>query len=257
MVRTMDNIEMRMKNIFSIKRTLLEEFGNNIHSAIVYGSTLNADFCETSDYDILLIFEAMSMDTLNKIHYIKEKYAKWGVRIDFNSHLLSDLPSERGGLYWHNNRSVFIQQELSMTGYPIIGINPFAGYRACERDMQIEAVRMLNSFVYQARKMIINKDLNNAENRLFLIKWCIYGSLYLLAGKGLFYSSRREGLSQFVKEIESDIDPMCFLHMKIERPEMISNDDIETAYNYLNYLDTCAISMFKHSINEFNLELTC
>ena len=129
MVRIMDNMEMRMKNIFSIRKSLLDTFGNSIHAAIVYGSTLNADFCETSDYDILLIFETMSMTTLKKIHSIKDQYANCGVRIDFNSHLTSDLPSERGGLYWHNNRSVFVQQELSMTGYSIIGSNPFAGYR--------------------------------------------------------------------------------------------------------------------------------
>ena len=256
MVRIMDNMEMRMKNIFSIRKSLLDTFGNSIHAAIVYGSTLNADFCETSDYDILLIFETMSMTTLKKIHSIKDQYANCGVRIDFNSHLTSDLPSERGGLYWHNNRSVFVQQELSMTGYSIIGSNPFAGYRADERDMQDEAVRMLNSFAYQARKMIINKDLNNAENRLFLVKWCIYGSLYLLAGKGLFYNNRRDGLSQFTTEFKSDIDPMCFLQMKIDRPEMISDEDIELAYNYINYLDTCAVSMFKHN-TRYNVELAC
>ena len=256
MVKIMDNMEMRKKNIFSIRETLLDTFGNNIYAAIVYGSTLNADFCETSDYDILLVFENMSMQILKKIHTIKEQFENLGVRIDFNSHLISDLPNERGGLYWHNNRCVFIQQELSMTGYPIIGSNPFAGYKADIKDMQVEAVRMLNSFAYQARKMIINKDLNNAENRLFLVKWCIYGSLYLLAGKGLFYKSRRVGLSQFVKEFEPDIDPMCFLQMKIDRPDMISDEDIDMAYNYINYLDACAISMFKHGV-ECNLDLVC
>lgn len=252
----MDNIEMRMKNIFSIRKALLDTFGKNIHAAIVYGSTLNADFCKTSDYDILLIFKIMSMDTLKKIHDIKDEFANRGICIDFNSHLISDLPSERGELYWHNNRNVFIQQELALTGYSIIGSNPFAGYKADIRKMQVEAVRMLNSFAYQARKMIINKDLNNAENRLFLIKWCIYGSLYLLAGKGLFYTSRKEGLSNFIKEFKSDIDPVSFLQMKVDRPEMISDEDIEKAYNYINYLDTCAISMFGSAIKH-NVDLAC
>lgn len=256
MVRIMDNMDMRMKNIFLIRRTLLDTFENSIYAAIVYGSTLNADFCEISDYDILLIFKTMCMETLKKIHSIKKQFENLGVRIDFNSHLISDLPNERGELYWHNNRSAFIQQELSMTGYPIIGSNPFTGYRADIKNMQVEAVRMLNSFAYQARKMIINKDLNIAENRLFLVKWCIYGSLYLLAGKGLFYNSRREGLAQFVKEFESDIDPMCFLQMKIDRPDMISDEDIEMAYDYINYLDRCAISMFKH-VAEYKFDLVC
>ena len=255
-MEVMDNMEMRMQNILSIRRTLVDTFGNTIYAAIVYGSVLNSDFCETSDYDILLVFKTMNMDTLKTLHNIKEYFESIGIIIDFNSHLISDLPNERGKLYWHNNRSVFIQQELATTGYSIIGENPFAGYKAEIKDMQIEAVRMLNSFAYQSRKLIINKDLNNTENRLLLVKWCIYGSLYLLAGKGLFYNSRKEGLSQFTNVIKTNTDPMCFLYIKINRPKMITDEDIELAYDYINYLDIYAINMFKQAVS-YGVDWAC
>ena len=256
MMEVMDNMEMRMQNILSIRRTLVDTFGNTIYAAIVYGSVLNSDFCETSDYDILLVFKTMKMDTLKTLHNIKKYFESIGIIIDFNSHLISDLPNERGKLYWHNNRSVFIQQELATTGYSIIGENPFAGYKAEIKDMQIEAVRMLNSFAYQSRKLIINKDLNNTENRLLLVKWCIYGSLYLLAGKGLFYNSRKEGLSQFTNVIKTNTDPMCFLYIKINRPKMITDEDIELAYDYINYLDIYAINMFKQVVS-YGVDWAC
>ena len=256
MMEVMDNMEMRMQNIHSIRRTLVDTFGNTIYAAIVYGSVLNSDFCETSDYDILLVFKTMKMDTLKTLHNIKKYFESIGIIIDFNSHLISDLPNERGKLYWHNNRSVFIQQELASTGYSIIGGNPFAGYKAEIKDMQIEAVRMLNSFAYQSRKLIINKDLNNTENRLLLVKWCIYGSLYLLAGKGLFYNSRKEGLSQFTNVIKTNTDPMCFLYIKINRPKMITDEDIELAYDYINYLDIYAINMFKQVVS-YGVDWAC
>ena len=255
-MEVMDNMEMRMQNIHSIRRTLVDTFGNTIYAAIVYGSVLNSDFCETSDYDILLVFKTMNMDTLKTLHNIKKYFESIGIIIDFNSHLISDLPNERGKLYWHNNRSVFIQQELASTGYSIIGGNPFAGYKAEIKDMQIEAVRMLNSFAYQSRKLIINKDLNNTENRMILVKWCIYGSLYLLAGKGLFYNSRKEGLSQFTNVIKTNTDPMCFLYIKINRPKMITDEDIELAYDYINYLDIYAINMFKQVVS-YGVDWAC
>ena len=48
-MEVMDNMEMRMQNIHSIRRTLVDTFGNTIYADIVYPSVLNSDFCETSD----------------------------------------------------------------------------------------------------------------------------------------------------------------------------------------------------------------
>ena len=241
----MDTMDKRMNNLMMIRRSLLDAFNDNIESAIVYGSTLNADFCEASDYDVLVIFRKLTVSDLNAIRAIKEEYERLGIIIDFNSHLVSDLPSERGGLYWHNNRSVFIQKELALTGLPIIGSNPFADYEVNIEEMQIETLRMLNSFAYQARKTIVNKDLTHCdENKIFIIKWCIYASLYLLAANGHFFKSRRDGLEIFSKVFDTDINPMVFLDMKVNRPHNISLEDIEMAYDYLNYLDKTAWQLY-------------
>ena len=78
-MEVMDNMEMRMQNIHSIRRTLVDTFGNTIYAAIVYGSVLNSDFCETSDYDILLVFKTMNMDTLKTLHNIKKYFESIGI----------------------------------------------------------------------------------------------------------------------------------------------------------------------------------
>ncbi len=246
MVSCMKNMNERMEILKGIKGTLHDVFGAELKSAIVYGSTLNADFCEVSDYDILLIFKEIPYNTLTKIRDVKEAYKKHSIGIDFNTHVISDLPHTRGILYWHNNRSAFIQKELAMSGVAIIGENPFLDYEVEQNEMQIETVRMLNSFAYQARKMLINKDLQKNENRIFMIKWCIYGALYLLAGEGYYFKNRKEGLECFPKVFDTHINPVEFLNIKVCHAIDISINDIERAYEFLSFLDYKAIKLYQH-----------
>ena len=49
---------------------------------------------------------------------------------------------------------------------------------------------------------------------------------------------------------------MCFLYIKINRPKMITDEDIELAYDYINYLDIYAINMFKQVVS-YGVDWAC
>ena len=217
----------------------MNSFEDTIISAILYGSTVNNDFCKMSDYDILLIFKELGISTLEKIRNIEENFENQGIKIDFNTHLVTDLPENRKHLFWHNNRSLFIQMEFAMTGVVIIGNNPFKDYYFDKEKMLEEAVKMINSFNYQARKILINKIL--------LIKWCIYGALYALAAKGYYYENRRDALRHFTENYRSEINPEEFLDIKMTHADKISLNELSRAYEFLQLLDKLIFAEYEEN----------
>ena len=62
----MDNNQKRAI-LTKIKNRLQLDFGNQVLSAIVYGSTLGDDYCVLSDFDILVIFEWADYKTFQKL----------------------------------------------------------------------------------------------------------------------------------------------------------------------------------------------
>ena len=66
----------------SVKDVLIKIFGNKIVSAIVYGSTLNEDFCIKSDYDILLVVIKSDLKFLKDLRGVKIDFKNRGVEID-------------------------------------------------------------------------------------------------------------------------------------------------------------------------------
>ena len=241
------SLEARNKHIDAIREELLRAFGDRIRSAIVYGSTLNRDFCIYSDYDILLTIKDPSVRTLRALRTIKLSFEKDNVLIDFNVHDEDDLPEYRKDLFWHNNRGLYVLRELELYGKVIIGDNPFVGEVVDTKRMLVEAVRVINSMKYQARKMLINKDINASTNKILLMKWCIYSSLYVLASRGEFPIDRREAVSRFAELFNPPIDPKIFLHIKITRPDNITDEDVRAAYEFLVYLDKMIFEEYTYS----------
>lgn len=238
-------IEQRVENLNKIKLALECVFAESLLSAIVYGSTLNDDFCITSDYDLLLIFKTSNFDTFKKLRQIKADFLSEGISIDFNVQHLNELASVRQELFWHNNRGLYVRKELALYGKVLIGENLFPD---CDIDndlMLIEAVRVINSMNYQARKLFINKDITLNTNKILIIKWCIYASLYALAARGIYPKDRKTALEKFVKEFNPQIDPNIFLRIKIQRPDSITLEDMKIAYDFLNYLNNFIFAEYK------------
>lgn len=234
MIKT--SLKYRLSVLDKIKKILVETFGDLISSAVVYGSTLSDDFCEFSDYDILLVVNNPDILLLKKLKGIKKDFLKNDVIIDFNVHDIGDLPDSRKELFWHNNRALYIQKEFDLYGAVLIGKNPFRTNKIDNFLMLQEAVRVMNSLIYQARKLIVNRRLNNVS-KILIMKWCIYASLYALASKGIYPKSKKNALVVFNKYFDSPINPEKFLYLKVNGAAKINLNNIVDAYNFLSYLD--------------------
>lgn len=232
----LNTISSRKASLDSIKKRLIDSIGSKIVCAIVYGSVLNKDFSRNSDFDILIVAKSPNIQFLKKLREIKSNYLLKGIKIDFNVHSETDLPSVRKGLFWHNNRGIYVQKELELYGKVLIGKNVFKTNKIDTKQMFAEAVRVINSLNYQARKIIINTNLDEGD-RILLIKWCIYGSLYALASRNIFPPDRKSAMQKFYKVFKPPVNPEIFLRIKVNRSDNITNHDIKLAYKFLSYLD--------------------
>lgn len=88
-------LEERILWIDNIKNILSEKLKDNIISATVYGSTLCDDFCEVSDFDILIVFANSNIENLIILKEIKEDFSIYNISIDFNVHTINDMPDIR------------------------------------------------------------------------------------------------------------------------------------------------------------------
>ena len=236
----------KLEELSNISKRLQDEFGGQLLSAIVYGSTLSDDYCARSDFDILLIFDDVDFKTFKKLRRIKRDFKRIGITIDFNSHIYSDLPQIRKTLFWHNNRGLYVQKELATYGKVLFGDKYFPDFAIDKDAMMIEAVKVINSLSYQARKLLSNRTLNT-NSRITMLKWCIYGVMYYLATDDIFPKSRKEALSLFAEKYSPPIDPTQFLEIKTNTPDNISMYDVKNAFDFLKYLDRAILEKYNRS----------
>ena len=240
----MDKGKNKTKQLNLIKKQLINEFGDQILSAVVYGSTLGDDYCKYSDYDILLIFDRIDFDTYKRLRNVKKSLNEQGLVIDFNSHTYSELPKERKEVFWHNNRSVYMQKELALYGKVLFGENYFRDLELDHHEMLVEAVKVISSLNYQIRKTLTNMELN-LKNRIIIMKWCIYSVMYFLAATNTFPQNKREALELFNSKYHPPINPIMFLNLKTRRPEEISESNLKDAFDFLSYMENLVYDLYK------------
>lgn len=232
-----------------IKNRLQSDYGDQVLSAIVYGSTLSDDYCALSDFDILIIFKWANYETFQKLRKIKLDFSQQGIPIDFNSHIFSDLPNNRKDVFWHNNRGIYVQKELALYGKVLFGKKYFQNIKLDRQKMLEEAVKVINSLNYQMRKMITNKKLS-IENRIIALKWCIYGTIYVLAALDIFPKNRSEALDIFNEKFHPKINPKIFLQLKTAQTTKINQKHLQLAFDYLAYLDQLIFKIYKEKSHE-------
>lgn len=226
-----------------IRADLLSSLGSKISSAVVYGSTLNEDFGALSDFDILVSMNDTEPDNLIALRQIKTKYQQLGITIDFNVHSLTDLPSTRGEAFWHNNRGIYMQKEISLYGMTLIGENPFGVRDYSKRESALESVRVTNSLVYQARKFIINKEMGKSD-RIQIIKFCIYASLYALAFDGIYPRTKAEAFLVFKDHYNTTTDIRFFHDLKMNHQDEITDTQVFEAYAFLQEVDNLVFNKY-------------
>jgi predicted nucleotidyltransferase len=231
------NIKRREEIINLIKESLEKNLYDNISACFVYGSSLREDFNKLSDYDFLLILNKADEKTLTKLRRIRKNLInKLKVNIDINVQLDDEMPNSRGKLFWHNNRGFIVQIELQKYAKLLIGESPFKDTHINQIDIQIEAIKVIDSFVYQTRKIIISRDLNVLD-RISIIKFCIYATYYSLAFKNVFPEERANSFNEFRKYFRTRCNPILFFNLKKNRYKNITNKDLALAYNFLLELD--------------------
>jgi predicted nucleotidyltransferase len=240
----------RYGTLIRIREKLISEFENRIYCAIAYGSTLCEDFCCNSDFDILIFFKEETMENLKKLRKIKEDFLLEKITIDFNVHSKEEIPQVRKDCFWHNNRSLYFQKELTLYGLVLIGESPFLHNNFNERELKKESLRVVNSLLYGTRKYLINKNLDKKE-RITLMKWCIYSVLYALSFQGIITKTKTEALELFHEYYSSSVDPRIFL--KAKKEETISDEMLEKAYVFLKELDSKLFSKYGEEYNECSL----
>lgn len=175
--------------------------------------------------------------------FLGETFALKKIKVDFNVHDQNDLPINRKGAFWHNNRSIYLRKEIELYGRTIIGENVFAIPHFDEKLLQLEVVRVLSSLVYQTRKYIFNKS-SDRENLIQILKWCIYAVQYSLAYKNIFPSSKLEAIKIFKTIFKTKTDPKKFLILKIGK-DQISTNHIKKAYEFLCEIDLILLKDWK------------
>ncbi|HUC31370.1 MAG TPA: nucleotidyltransferase domain-containing protein [Candidatus Paceibacterota bacterium] len=219
-----------------IANELKKRLGRNIISAIAYGSALCEDFMLLSDYDVLLVLDDAGIDYLNMVRDVKHFFTSRGVVIDLNVHSMAEMPQYRANAFWHNNRSHYMRLELDIYGKVLIGKNLFHADSIPPAELELEGVRVISSLVYQARKILINRPLNS-EERIRMMKFCIYAVLYALAMHQYFPKTKMAAMKNF-HDIYPDLqDPSFFLETKVSASGDISDEVIYNAYGFLLKLD--------------------
>jgi len=218
--------------IFEMRNVL----GDNLISAITYGSTLCEDFADTSDFDVLVVLKEVTMSDLLLLKNLKLSFKKRGLTVDLNIHSLSETPEYRKYAFWHNNRSLYMRMELQLYGKILLGENLFPFFDIKKEDLKLEAVRVINSLLYQARKLLINRELI-AEERVRMMKFCIYAVLYALAAYEIYPKTKVEAMKTFKEMFPELPDPQGFLDSKVHNASDISDTEIQHAYEFLVRID--------------------
>jgi len=229
-----------------IARELKDRLGENIISAIAYGSALCEDFVSVSDYDILIVLNDTSVEYLNIIRDIKIFFGEGGVSVDLNVHSTAEMPQYRANAFWHNNRSHFMRLELDIYGKILIGENLFRADKISISELQLEGVHVINSLVYQARKVLINRALD-IEERNRMMKFCIYAVLYALAMHSRFPKTKTEAMKIFCDIYPNLQDPSLFLRTKITARGDISDEIVYNAYAFLLKLDQSVFEFYSNN----------
>ena len=242
--KQISNIERRERIFNSIGLALKNEFKGNILSVAVYGSAARDDFDSKSDFDLLVVFRKASPRDIEKLRKIRLQFLKNKIILDFNIHVSSELPNIRKKAFWHHDRSFFMQKDLQMHNRQIIGKNLFSSISFAKKEIELEALRLINSALYQARGTLANEDVKY-EQKIVIIKSCIYAVIYSLAFFDKYPATRKEAFDLFQPLFKTKINPVCFLNIKTKRTKKISASDLNKALEFLAELDKKVYKLYK------------
>lgn len=69
------------------------------------------------------------------------------------------MPEKSQDEFWHNNRGLIFQKEISLFGVPILGENPYKKHPPSTELIKADIRRHVSGLVYRGRKALINTQL--------------------------------------------------------------------------------------------------
>jgi predicted nucleotidyltransferase len=238
----MNNIDV----VNDVCKTIINKCGSNIVSVYNYGSALTNNFSSKSDFDFLVIVNDAEPDLLLSLRGIVQQYQLNGIKVDINVQQFDEMPNSRLEAFWHNNRGLFIQAEISNYGKLLYGDEQFLTKFSDmnPKMIRLESVRVLNSLVYQARKCIINKQLTN-DDKYVIFKHCIYASMYAIAAKNIFLNDYGKILKEFCRQFPELDDPRMLAKIKKSDLSKIKESDVFRAYDFIKSVDRKVYNIYK------------
>ncbi|MEM4263666.1 MAG: nucleotidyltransferase domain-containing protein [Candidatus Woesearchaeota archaeon] len=228
--------------IKTIIKQYLKPIEKHIAHALLYGSSIDGGANQDSDIDLLIILKKATPEIIYKIRDIRQKLqTALLMPIDINAHSVDELPSKRGLCFWHHNREYYVQAEFSKFATPVLGSNPFTA-NIKQEDISLEAVKMLNSYVYQLRKLMINTTESIAEQRK-AANLCIYACQYALAAKGMWPLSKEEATKKIHTQFVLSKPGTYFL--KYKKTNKFGPEIIPKAYQFLQELDKQVFQLYE------------
>ena len=208
-------------------------FGNDILSICVYGSTLSEDFCDSSDIDMILVFDKeLSLSSLGCLEKIKKEYQGMGYSLDLSPHTKKEMIGERKNLFWHNNRGVYIQKEMELYGQIVHGESFFDSTFYSRDDLKNECIKVIHSLKYNARKILLQEPLSFQQKKN-IIKFCLYSVGYALAFMDIYPEKRALLFSKFDEIFNLNVKAVDLLQIKMNNYNIDDNEIIATAYDFL------------------------
>ena len=156
----------------------------------------------TSDFDVLVSFDDVSPEIILGLRRVIEQCSERWILIDFNVHSSSEMPENSLHEFWHNNRWLIFQKEISMFWVPIIWENPYQKYSPAVDLVRADIRRHVSGLVYRARKTLINTQLTY-KDKLNLVKFALYAISNALADLGLFYLNKQNIVDAFHEHFPS------------------------------------------------------
>ena len=235
----------RKKIAAQLASRLEEAVGCNLTALYHYGSALTDYFMSQSDFDFLIILKDPSPEALTALRGVVCESELQGLKVDINVQAEYEMPGVRKEVFWHNNRGIYMQHEMSAKEVLLSGVPQFfSPYPDRLSDQIIESVRVASSLVYQTRKMVLNTNLGDRE-KYVIAKFCIYILTYALAAKGIFPKTHQEATLAFKGAYGECGDPERFLLLKAKSESNISKGDVFDAYLFIQKIDR---AIFRHYI---------
>lgn len=163
-----------------------KELGDRLVSVTVYGSQAQETSHSQSDIDYYLVLDQINMPVLEKIKSLREEYERdFGIDLSVNIIKEKETPKHRLNSFYHKNRKALFLHEANKNDIVLIGENPFETEDLpTYEEIRIEAVQMINSFAYTARKDLVNKNLETALKDA--LRFSVYSTQYAHAFEGRY-----------------------------------------------------------------------